>query len=75
MATTILPQDRPIHPPDYHPVMLEVHALALELCDAEGYTYPYAVVEAARDLPLCRFYAEQWDRMAFMAGNDAACRF
>ena len=54
----------------------EVHSLALELCEAEGYTLANAMQIAATDLDYyLEYVAPQWDRCAFYAGNDAALPF
>jgi gentisate 1,2-dioxygenase len=54
----------------------EVHSLALELCEAEGYTLANAMRVAADDLDYYLDYvAPQWDRHAFFAGNDDALPF
>ncbi len=54
----------------------EVHSLALELCEHEGYTLGEALSIAADDLDYYLAYlAPRWDRHAFHAGNDAALPF
>lgn len=54
----------------------EVRSLALELCEAEGYTLGEAMAVAANDLDYYLDYvAPQWDRMALYAGNDDALPF
>lgn len=54
----------------------EVHSLALELCEAEGYTLGEAMRLAANDLDYYLDYvAPHCDRMAFFAGNDDALPF
>ncbi len=54
----------------------EVHSLALELCEHEGYSLGEALSIAADDLDYYLAYiAPRWDRHAFHAGNDAALPF
>ncbi len=54
----------------------EVHSLALELCEHEGYTLGEALSIAAAALDYYLAYiAPRWDRHAFHAGNDAALPF
>ncbi len=64
-------------PPLDHPATYEeVHSLALELCEHEGYTLGEALSIAADDLDYYLAYiAPRWDRHAFHAGNDAALPF
>ncbi len=77
MATTIVPAaSSPINTSDvYQATYNEVLSLAHELCEAEGLTLANAMVQAANDLDFNLFYAQQWDRMAFHAGNDDALPF
>ncbi len=54
----------------------EVHSLALELCEHEGYSLGEALSIAADDLDYyLQYIAPRWDRHAFHAGNDAALPF
>ncbi len=54
----------------------EVHSLALELCEHEGYALGEALRIAAEELDYYLAYiAPRWDRHAFYAGNDAALPF
>ncbi len=49
-----------------------IMSLALELCEAEGLTLANAVRKAEADLADLLAFAEEWDRVAFLAGNDEA---
>ncbi len=64
-------------PPLDHPTTYdEVHSLALELCEHEGYSLGEALSIAAEDLNYYLAYvAPRWDRHAFHAGNDQALPF
>ncbi len=53
----------------------EIHSLALELCEHEGYTFANAMHAAALDLDVVLAYGTTWDRAAFYAGNDDALPF
>ncbi len=53
----------------------ELHSLALELCEHEGYTFANAMHAAALDLDVVLAYGTTWDRAAFHAGNDDALPF
>ncbi len=52
-----------------------IMSLALELCEAEGLTLANAVRKAEADLADLLSFAEDWDRAAFLAGNDDAMPF
>ncbi len=52
-----------------------IMSLALELCEAEGLTLANVVRKAEADLADLLVFAEEWDRVAFLAGNDDAQRF
>ncbi len=79
MATVIVPHPDIVRPGDlvaaYEATYAEVHALALCLCEEEGMTLAQAMRAAADDLGYCLQYAQQWDNLAFLAGNDDACPF
>ncbi|MDP9316309.1 MAG: hypothetical protein M3R24_36570 [Chloroflexota bacterium] len=49
-----------------------IMSLALELCEAEELTLANAVRKAEADLADLLAFAEEWDRVAFLAGNDDA---
>ncbi len=52
-----------------------IMSLTLELCEAEGLTLANAVHRAEAELADLLVYAEEWDRAAFLAGNDDAMPF
>ncbi|MDP9313518.1 MAG: hypothetical protein M3R24_21985 [Chloroflexota bacterium] len=52
-----------------------IMSLALELCEAEGLTLSNAVRQAEADLADLLAFAEDWDRNAFLTGNDDAMPF
>ncbi len=70
------PATADLPPLDRPATYAEVHSLALELCEHEGYTLGEALSIAADDLDYYLAYiAPRWDRHAFHAGNDAALPF
>ncbi len=79
MATAIVPHIETVRPSDlltaYEATYAEVRSLALFLCEEDDLSFSQAMRAAADDLGYCLQYAEQWDRTAFLAGNDDACPF
>jgi hypothetical protein len=57
------------------PLFDEVDELALELVSAEGLPFSTAVVEAGRRMLGLRLFAQDWDRHAFVAGNEGVSLF
>jgi hypothetical protein len=53
----------------------EVDELALELCESEGLPFSTAVVEAGRRMLGLRLFAQDWDRHAWLGGNEGAKAF